>query len=191
MPPVSFDILIYVKRVLSLDASTTTVGIAVLDYDDKNITLYHNDFYKPNKDVNQLIMLKEAKLFVKDLIKTFNPDDFAIEEYIKFMKGNSAAATTIPLAIFNRTLCLAAYEEMNKLPEIISVMTIRSKIKLDKQIPKKEEVPEIVAKHLNIAFPYRTKLLKNGKEKIIAENADVADGIAVGLAFIFRNRIKK
>lgn len=178
------------KRILSLDASTTTVGIAVLDYNDKNIILHYHDFYKPNKEINQLIMLQESKTFVKELIKTFKPDDFAIEEYIKFMKGNSAAATTIPLAIFNRTLCLAAYEEMNKLPEIISVMTIRSKIKFDKKMPmpKKEDVPEIVAKHLNIDFPYRTKLLKNGKEKVIAENNDIADGIAVGLAFIFRNR---
>lgn len=181
------------KRVLSLDASTTTVGIAVLDYDDKNIILHHSDYYKPNKESeSQIIMLHEARVFVKDLIKTFKPDDFAIEEYVKFMKDNSTAATTITLAVFNRSLCVAAYEEMNKLPDLISVMTVRSKIKFDKKmpLPKKEDVPEIVAKHLKIDFPYRTKLLKNGKEKLLPENSDIADGIAVGLAFIFKNRGK-
>jgi hypothetical protein len=61
-------------------------------------------------------------------------------------------------------------------------MTIRHGLKINKLLPKKEEIPELVAKHLGITFPYQ--LNKKGKIKI--ENYDMADGIAVALYYSFK-----
>ena len=63
-------------------------------------------------------------------------------------------------------------------------MSIRHKIKKDKKIPKKEEVPERVAQILGIDFPYKLNKLKN----IAKENEDMADAIAVALCHIFVER---
>lgn len=171
---------------MSLDASTTTVGLAVIDYDETNMSIAHFEYYKPDKSGHQLDMLIKAKEYLNAMLNTFHPHDLAIEEYVSFMKGNSTAATIVPLAVFNRTLCLAAYEKMNKLPSIINVNTVRSRIKLSKERPKKEDVPDVVAKHLNIDFPWFTKQTKKGATKTMVESYDVADAMAVGIAFILK-----
>ena len=57
---------------------------------------------------------------------------------------------------------------------------MRHAIKLSKVLPKKEEIPELVAKILNIKFPY----VFNKKQKQIIENQDMADSIALILAYI-------
>lgn len=167
-------------RVLGLDASTNTIGISIIDYDELgNLSLIDKLFYKPPKKGHPIERLAFTKLAISNLIDKYNPDHIAIEDIILFMKGKSTAKTTTSLAALNRTVGLAAYEKTGKPPTLLNVLTIRHAIKL-KKLPSKEEIPDVVAERLGFKWEW----MKNKNGKIIAENFDVADGIAVALAFI-------
>jgi Holliday junction resolvasome RuvABC endonuclease subunit len=175
------------KRVLGLDASSTTIGLCLLEYDSTNIQLKHVDFYKPPKKGNIFERLQEVRLYIYNLIDRWNPDSVAIEDIVLFMKGKSTAKTITTLAVFNRTVGLAALDKMGSFPHLYNVMSVRHKIKKDKKIPKKEDVPERVADILNIDFPYKL----NRKNNPIKENGDMADAIAVALCHIYTERINE
>ena len=163
---------------MGLDISTTTVGIAIIEASDK-ITLVHSEFYKPPKEGDIFYRLSTTRDYVMSIFDKFKPDDVAIEDIILFMKGFSGAKTIIPLAVLNRTIGLAIYEKLKKPPVLLNVLKIRRTLNEKKGLPSKEEMPELVAKILDIDFPY----IKNKKDKLIVENFDVADGIAVALAW--------
>jgi hypothetical protein len=76
---------------------------------------------------------------------------------------------------------LLAFDYLKRSPELFNVMSIRHGLKLDKDLPKKEDMPELVAQHLGISFPYEYN--KKGKSK--TENEDKADAIAVALYYAF------
>jgi Holliday junction resolvasome RuvABC endonuclease subunit len=166
-------------RILALDASTTTIGISILDYDGYHTVLTHHEFYKPDKANGIIHMLKAARAYILDLIDVFKVDEVVIEEYTKFMKGRSSAATIIPLAILNTTIQLSISDKFGITVVPLNVLKIRHAIKKDKILPKKEEIPELVAEILGIDFPWVER-----KGKIRIENYDVADSIAVALAYI-------
>jgi len=177
--------------VLSLDASTTTIGWALFSHDNgKDIKLIKHDFYKPPKDGSIFERLSITKKYICDLITELEPDDLVIEDIVQFMAGGSGAKTIIPLAVFNRTLGLSYYEMTGKQPHLLNVMAIRHTLKTNKKLPAKEDMPELVAKHLKIKFPYFTKYNKRKKkDEICPEVFDVADAMAVGLAFIKRSSL--
>lgn len=170
---------------MSLDASSSTIGLAILEQKGNKIKLIHHDYWKPPKDGTLFERLSTIKSwFIKQLNK-WNPNEFVIEDIIQHLKKGSGANTIILLAILNRTICLTYYEQRNKHPNLLNVMKIRHKLKFDKDLPSKEDIPELVAKHLGISFPWYTRTIKKtGEEKIRQESYDVADAIAVGLAFI-------
>ena len=93
------------------------------------------------------------------------------------MKGKSTAKTIIMLTTFNRMICLTSYDYLGSSPKLYSVMTIRHGLKTGKELPKKEEMPALVAQHLGITFPYEY----NKKGNIKVESFDKADGMAVAL----------
>jgi Holliday junction resolvasome RuvABC endonuclease subunit len=173
------------KRVLAADASTTTIGLSILDYDpfSEQMILVHSEVYKPNKKDGVLEMLLEARKYILDLADKYSIEEFAIEDYVRFMKGQSGASTVIPLAILNMTLRLAFFDK--NIPVFaINVLKIRHSIKLSKELPKKEEIPELVAKILQLpTFPYIYKTARKTKEQKIAEESyDMADAIAVSIS---------
>jgi Holliday junction resolvasome RuvABC endonuclease subunit len=180
-----------IKKVVGIDCSSTTIGIAVLEVDDiKNTIKYIScDYIKPIKDGNIVERLVNTRDKLAKLINNIKPDYIAIEEIISFMKGKSTATTIITLTAFNRMACLLCYDYLKKSPELLNVMSIRHGIKLNKIFPKKEQIPDLVANHLNITFPYET----NKKGKIKAESYDKADAVAVALyyAFLLTGKIKK
>jgi Holliday junction resolvasome RuvABC endonuclease subunit len=172
-------------RVIGLDASTTTIGISIIDFDGYNLTLVYNDFYKPDKDDDLLFKIKKAKMHVGNLCSLYSPDVFVIEDYVKFMKGASSAATTIPLAVMNMTLRLMANELYELTPQCLNVLKIRHALKLTNELPEKHEMPEIVAYHLGLKeFPWRKKINRKKEEVIMEESYDMADAMAVALAWI-------
>ena len=81
------------------------------------------------------------------------------------------------------------FDYLKKSPELFNIMSIRHGLKLSKILPKKEEMPELIAHHLNIKFPY----IYNKKGKIAVESYDMADGVAVALyyAFLVTGKIKR
>jgi Holliday junction resolvasome RuvABC endonuclease subunit len=173
------------KRVIGLDASTSVIGIGIIDYDGYNTILVHCEYYKPDKTNGILEMLRQARDYILSIAIKYNIDEFVIEDYIRFMKGSSSAATTIPLAILNMTLRLAILDNLNINPECLNVLKIRHTLKLSKQLPAKEDMPDLVAHHLNIDYPWLYKINKRTKQQVIMEESrDVADAISVALAYI-------
>jgi Holliday junction resolvasome RuvABC endonuclease subunit len=170
------------ETILGLDISTTTIGIATINKHIKTgkIQLVNVEYFKPSKDGSIFERLIKVKEFTLDLLKRFSPDVIVIEDYARFMAGSSGAATIIPLAIFNTTIGLTILEKTGKEPILMNVNTIRKWIKTGEERLAKEDVPEAVAHHLKIDFPY--EMTKKGK--IAVENFDMADAIAVALAYL-------
>lgn len=166
-------------RVLGLDASTNTIGICVLDFTlDGKFDLVAASYYKPPKKGHPIERLGTTKMAIENIIEKYKPDHIALEDIILFMKGKSTAKTTTSLSALNRTVGLAVYEKTNCPPTLLNVLTIRHAIK-NKDLPDKEKIPETVAEKLNINFPW----ILNKNSKPIPENYDIADGIAVALAY--------
>jgi len=178
-----YDILPDMIKVLGFDVSSTTIGYSILEIDHNDeINYVHANYLKPIKKGTITERIVDTRNKIEDIIKKVNPDYIAIEDIIQFMQGKSTAKTIIMLTTFNRMICLCAYDYLKRAPELFSVMTIRHGLKLDKQLPKKEDMPELVAKHLRIKFPYE----KNKKGNLKVENYDKADGIAVALYYAMK-----
>jgi Holliday junction resolvasome RuvABC endonuclease subunit len=178
------------KTILGVDCSSTTIGWCALEIDvNNNITYKSSGYIKPIKDGTMIERIVQTRKDICDVINKVKPDYIGIEDIIQFMQGKSTAKTIITLTTFNRMVCLAAYDYLQKSPELFSVMTIRHGLKLNKTLPKKEEMPELVAQHLGITFPYQL----NKKGKVKEENFDMADGMAVALyyAFTLTGKIKR
>lgn len=179
-------------KTLGLDISSSTIGWALLDENKTRIKLIDSGYIKPlASDKGSLFeRLSQTKIEIGKLLDKYEPDNVAIEDIAFYMKGKSNANTIIILATFNRMIGLYCYEFLNKEPQMISVLSIRNSIKnylnLEKT-PEKEEIPSAIEKILNKKFEWRF----NKKGKIIKENYDIADGIAVGISSILLERLKR
>lgn len=181
------------SKVLGFDVSSTTIGYCVLEVENSKITFIKADYLKPIKTGTIIDRISDTRDKIKKIIEKENPDYIGIEDIIQFIKGRSTANTVIVLASFNRMIGLLSQDylkQKNKTaPKLFSVMSIRHGLKNGKILPQKEDMPELVAKHLGITFPW-----EHGKKGAIkVENYDKADGIAVALyyAFLLTERTKK
>ena len=170
------------RRIMGLDASTTTIGLSILKYDDGYLTLDHVEYYKPPKDGNIFERLNEVREFILKKIRELQPTDIAVEDIIQYMP-KSTAATIIALARLNLTVCMTIYGEVGLPPTLLDVNKIRRTIKIGKLQPKKEEIPDVVCAHLGISFPYVYKKQGKNKGKFANESFDMADSIAVALSY--------
>lgn len=179
------------KRILGIDCSSTTIGISVLEVDTNinTIKFISCTYIKPIKTGSITDRIVNTRDKIRKIIEKEKPDVICIEDIIQFMKGKSTAQTIIMLTTFNRMVCLLAYDYLQVSPTLFNVMSIRHGIKKNKELPKKEDIPELVAEHLNINFPYEVN--KKGTKKV--ENYDMADSIAVALyhALLITGKIKK
>jgi len=179
------------KCILGFDVSSTTIGIGILNWDESSndIKYVSMNYIKPIKDGSIIERIVDTRNKIQKILADTKPDYIAIEEIIKFMKGKSTAQTIIMQATFNRMIGLVSYDYLGRAPELFNVLSIRHGIKINKTFPKKEDIPDLVAKHLGITFPYEYK--KTGKLKV--ENGDKADGMAVALyyAFLLSGKIVK
>ncbi len=180
-----------VKTILGFDASSTTIGYCVLKWDDQtnDISFEKAGYIKPTKKGSIIERIVDTRNQVQKVIVDAGPDYIAIEDIIKFMKGHSTAQTIIMLTTFNRMIGLTSYDYLGKEPSLFSVMTIRHGLKTSPDLPKKEDMPALVAKHLGITFPYEY----NKKGNIKVESYDKADGVAVALyqAFVLAGKTKR
>lgn len=183
------------KTILGIDCSSTTIGYCTLTIDDSTgeIKFKSANYLKPIKTGSIIERIVDTRDKISDIIKLAKPDYIAIEEIIQFMQGKSTAKTIIMLTTFNRMTGLACYDYLQRAPELFNVMSIRHGLKMNKIFPKKEDMPELVANHLGIKFPYELSTKGKTKGKIKVESYDKADGIAVALyyAFILTGKIKK
>lgn len=179
------------KKILGFDVSSTCIGYSYLEADENSgkIKFISCNYIKPIKKGTIIERLANTRDKIINILETIEPDIIAIEDIIQFMSGASTAKTIITLTSFNRMIGLLSHDYLSRSPEMYNVMTIRHGLKLEKNLPKKEDMPELVSKHLNIKFPYE----KNKNGKIKTENYDMADGVAVALysALLLTNKIKK
>lgn len=186
------DILLsMVKTILGFDVSSTTIGYCVLSWDDvtNDVKFVQASYIKPLKKGSIIERIVDTRNQIQKIIVAAKPDYIAIEDIIQFMKGLSTAQTVIMLTTFNRMIGLTAYDYLGRSPELFSVMTIRHGLKLTKDLPKKEDMPALVAQHLGITFPYEYNKLGNVK----VESYDKADGMAVALyqALLLAGKVKR
>ena len=179
------------KTVLGFDVSSTTIGWCSLSWDEStnNISLIKMGYIKPVKKGSIIERIVDTRNKVQKIIVDAKPDEIAIEDIIQFMQGKSTAKTIIMLTTFNRMIGLCAYDYNGKAPTLYSVMTIRHGLKIGTDLPKKEDMPALVANHLGITFPYEHN--RNGNIKV--ESYDKADGVAVALyhAFVLAGKVKR
>ncbi|KKN74471.1 hypothetical protein LCGC14_0389880 [marine sediment metagenome] len=171
---------------MALDASSTTIGICLLSYDDKKITLDYVSYYKPPKKGNIFERLDVVRKYIQTKIDELKPDAVTIEDIVLFMKNKSSANTITTLAVVNRVIGLTVFDKIGKAPYLYNVMRVRHAIKKGKDLPSKQDVPELVADILDVKFPYVKK-----NEKMVKENEDMADAIAVGICHIYMDRAGK
>lgn len=171
-------------RIIGFDASSSTVGYAVLDYNEisNEKTLVYCDYFKPSKKGNLFERLSNTRKTIIAILSEYKPDLISIEDIVSFMPGSSTSKTILILTAFNRMVGLSCFDHLKHPPSLFNVMSIRHGLKFDSQLPKKEEMPELVGKHLNITFPMESD--KNGK--LLEENYDKADSVAVALFTIKR-----
>lgn len=179
---------------MGFDASTSTIGICILDFDENakefNIEPVFATYFKPNKKLEIFERLADTKKYLIELITKYNPDILVLEEIIKFMKGKTTANTITALAVLNRTVGLTIFEQKQTPPILLHVQTIRHAIKLGKQMPSKDQVPEIISFYFKKPFPY----ILDKKGKIKSESYDLADGCAVAIAtakLIYSNKLNE
>lgn len=189
------------SKVLGIDVSSSTIGYCILDVNKQtgNIKFVQANYIKPPKKGHIVERIAATRKEIEGVLLEFKPDYIGIEEIVQFMQGKSTAKTIIMLTTFNRMTGLVAYDYLHKAPEMFSVMTIRHGLKTSKVFPKKEEMPDLVAQHLGITFPWlktKSKITKKGKKiesKIKVESYDMADGVAVALyyAFVLTGRVQR
>jgi Holliday junction resolvasome RuvABC endonuclease subunit len=166
---------------MGLDASTTTIGMSVVSFDDDNTTLDYFEFFKPPKKGSIFERLSKVREYIIATIDKFKPDVVVLEDIFLFMQGKSNAQTITILSALNRTVGTAVYDKMKgNQPFLYSVHFIRNNIKDTTKVPAKEDIPDLVGRILDIEFPYTLNRLKNKA----AENFDVADSIAAALCYV-------
>lgn len=164
-------------RIMGFDVSSSTVGWAVLDVTKQGIKYHQSGWFKPSKKGHVFANLTDLQTQILTLLQHHRPDKIAIEDLVQYMPKMSSAATIIKLAIYNRLVGLTAFEFLQAPPELYSVMAIRHGIKLNKQLPAKEDIPVLVEQRLQIKLT--TQFKKTGSVR--PEKFDEADAIACAL----------
>ncbi len=172
---------------MGLDASTTTIGLCIIDYCDSTAKLKHQEYYKPPQKGNLFERLSAVRSYIQEKIDKYDPDCVTIEDIALYMKL-STARTITTLAVLNRTVGLAVFDKTDKPPYLYNTMRVRHSIKEDKKVPSKEDIPELVARILDFSFPYEYKKTRDGSKKLKDEVSDMADAIAVALCHINMDR---
>ena len=198
---------------VGFDVSSETVGIGVIYLLNDKIIDIKYEYYKPlDKKVDELKSIfalygficrrlyeiyDEGCLLAEDNKAKFNFQVF-VENYLLFMEGRSTAKTITTLCVYNRTVCLAIFNSRAIIPMLLPVVTIRSvlkKLSNGSERIDKEHVPEALENIVNQFWAGEKKWIfdfeykRNKKPK--AECYDMADGIAVSLAGMFKTGLIK
>src|SRR5882724_11148290 len=167
------------KRILGFDVSSSCIGWGLLEIEEetKEIKYLTSGLLKPTKEGNLIERLGDTRDKVSQIIQDCSPDYIGVEDIINFIAKRSSANTIITLAVFNRMIGLLSFDFLKKSPQLFSVLTIRHALKTNKKFPQKEEMPELVAKHLDINFPYEYIKVGKNKGKYHITSYDKADGL--------------
>jgi len=169
------------KTILGLDVSSTCIGWALVKEEGGQFSCDGYGYFKPDKKKDLFESLHEVRAWTQYQIEATKPDEIAIEDISEHFTQKSTSKTIIKLAVYNRTVGIAAYEHCNCKPGLMNVNTVRSLIKPKGYRGKlaKTDVPSVVSAIMKMPFPWKYK--RNGN--IADESYDMADAMAVALAF--------
>ena|ERR1700733_13024587 len=169
--------------VLGIDASTKTIGYSIIETDNllNNPKLIICSYLKPPIKGNRFDRIIQTQQMIQKILDQYKPNFVGIEEIASFMGGHSTAQTIIALARINIAIGLTCYNYLGHPPAMCNVMSIRHGLKLTKDLPKKDEIPALIEKILDIKFPYIYEKSVKKKGQIAEETYDVADSVAVAL----------
>ena len=172
------------KIILGFDISSSCTGWCALKWNTETNELSHwkSGFYKPIKSTDLIERLAKTQEDIKKLITTISPDYIGIEDIIEFIRGKSSAKTILTLSNFNRSIGLTCREYLKHSPTFFSVLSIRHGLKLSKEFPKKEEMPDLINHHLKmdlLGLHGPNKLYKKGTTIPRTEFYDIADACSV------------
>jgi Holliday junction resolvasome RuvABC endonuclease subunit len=180
------------KRVLSLDVSSSTIGWALLTVDNYEIKIESHGHIKPPKgtEANPLSLSRRAikgQLLISNLIDSKKPDRIIIEDYVsRFSAGRSTAKTIIVLSVFNEAITIACINKTGNDPDKLGVLSLRSV--LSKFSGTKISSKEDVFAYVTTLNGFSCKTNKKGLNK--KESEDEADAVAVGIATIIKTDSK-
>lgn len=180
---------------LGLDISTTVVGIALFDNNNKLCNLEYIKF-KPKTNLFQ--RLDDFVEHFEKLSKAINLEDgdnklkhISIEEPLKAFKGRFSNAETIQkLTTMNAFISLYLYRKFKIEPRYYNVNTARKtafpELIIPKSAPNKKYLiwEKVVEKEPQINWTYSKKT-----HKLRDENFDMSDAYVVGYADIVTRQI--
>ena len=174
--------------ILGLDASTSTVGICILD---EKAEIVQNYFLKLKKQKELCTKGDVLKDELEKLAAKYDITHVFIEDYaLRMARGTSSAQTITRLAAWNGICQYLSYQIFKVEPEVLNVARARKLLKIKTQskkkagIPVKDQVFAWVTDHLSAEWP--TKILQSGPRKgqevILDEAKDMADAWVVAKA---------
>lgn len=172
------------QRVLGLDISSSTIGWALIKFNDEIVELESHGHIKPpaKKKGCMGFRLSTTSDEIRNLIKNLSPDIVAVEDYAKkFSSKKSSAHTIIVLATFNEVCAMIAYQELGKDVWRCAATSIRSILSkhFDIKSVSKDEIFSVIQTHCK---RFETKMNRIGNTK--TESKDEADAVAVSLAYV-------
>jgi Holliday junction resolvasome RuvABC endonuclease subunit len=175
------------KNVLGLDISSSTIGWALLSFDNEEFLLKSYGHIKPppSKSGTLTHRIDSAYSDLKKLFVQIDPASVAIEAYAnKFTSGRSNSRTIIVLSVFNELSALASLRSIGIEPSKYSVISIRSDMSkfFNKKIKTKDDVFEHVCEYFK---NFELRHTRTGK--IRKECYDEADAIAVAICHFIRS----
>lgn len=179
------------KKVLSFDISSSTIGWSIIKYNkDEYVLEEYGHIKPPQKEKEKIIKLSETYNIIKKLLDEKKPDEIAVEQYAnKFTRGKSTANTIIVLSTYNEMVKLCCYREKNLLCNQYAATSIRSKIGkyFNKEIKNKDDAFDYVKNNVK-----NFKTISNKLNNIKKECYDEADSICVGIChFISKSQEAK
>lgn len=110
------------KRILGLDVSTTTIGVALFDWSGKLLELTHITPKIKNKEkLSDIeVLIKKVQVFEEEFLEKYADED--IEKVIieEPLLGSNNVYTIATLIRFNGMISRSVYETLNVVPEFIS-----------------------------------------------------------------------
>jgi len=170
------------RMILGIDASTTKVGIALLD-NKNNICLSDVLIFK------KLNILEHKAEVFESYIKSIQiPDKIYIEEPVVSFSGGNMAKTIAILQRWNGMVCYSIYKTFNITPVLVNVRSARSKLGIKTPFGKNKTTREkkqpaidfVYNRYKNTNTPFLYKMTKNGNPA--GGTDDRADAVVLALA---------
>lgn len=169
--------------ILSLDVSTSCIGLAIFDDNEKLMSL---NYVKLKGDglfqkYDEFVSFMKENEFHKFLIK-----EVAVEEPLKAFKGKFTNADTIQkLAQMNAMISLWCYQTYELEPTYYNVQTARKNAFPDLKLPQKETNKKLkVWEKVVEAEPQINWIYSKRTAQLAKENFDMSDAYTVGKAHI-------